>query len=43
MGMDRSFAMTVSHDEWIEYRFAKGHEDLVPYLEKYFFPLVVKR
>jgi hypothetical protein len=33
---DRSLAMTISHDEWIEYRFAKGHEDLALYFEKHF-------
>jgi hypothetical protein len=33
---DRSLALTVSHDGWIEYRFAQGHESLVPYFDKWF-------
>jgi hypothetical protein len=32
MDQNRSIAVTVSHDEWIEYRFAPGHENLSPYL-----------
>jgi hypothetical protein len=32
---DRSLAVTVSHDEWIEYRFAPGQESLVPYFERH--------
>lgn len=32
MDQNRSIAVTVSHDQWIEYRFAPGHENLSPYL-----------
>ena len=35
MNQDRSLAITGSHDEWIEYRFARGHESFVPYFEKW--------
>jgi len=35
---DRSLAMTVSHDEWLEYRFAPGHEQFIPYFEKWIAP-----
>jgi hypothetical protein len=31
---DRAIAVTVSHDEWLEYRFAKGHENVIPIFEK---------
>src|ERR1700683_2113071 len=36
MGQDRALAVTISHDEWIEYRFAPGQESFVPYFEKWF-------
>jgi hypothetical protein len=36
LSQDRSLAITISHDEWIEYRFAKGFENFVPYFEKHF-------
>lgn len=32
--LDRSVAMTVSHDEWIEYRFAPGHEAFIPEFQR---------
>jgi hypothetical protein len=35
MSRDRSLAVTVSHDEWLEYRFAPGHESIVPYFDKW--------
>jgi hypothetical protein len=36
LSRDRSLAVTVSHDGWIEYRFARGQESVIPYFEKYF-------
>jgi hypothetical protein len=36
LSQDRSLAITISHDEWIEYRFARGFENFVPYFEKHF-------
>jgi|HubBroStandDraft_1064217.scaffolds.fasta_scaffold119224_2 hypothetical protein len=36
MNLDRSLAITVSHDEWIEYRFAPGNDALIQYFEKHF-------
>lgn len=32
---DRSLGATISHDEWIEYRFSRGQEDIVPYFNKH--------
>lgn len=34
----RSLAMTISHDEWLEYRFASGEEHFVSYFEKWIVP-----
>jgi hypothetical protein len=36
VSQDRSLAVAISHDEWIEYRFARGHEEVIPYFEKWF-------
>lgn len=36
VSLDRSLGITIGHDGWIEYRFAKGHEGIVQYFEKYF-------
>jgi len=36
ISLDRSLAMTISHDEWLEYRFAPGNEHVVFYFQKYF-------
>jgi hypothetical protein len=38
MNQDRSLAMTVSHDEWIEYRFAPGQEGFVSYFNQWVAP-----
>lgn len=36
ISMNRLLAMTFSHDDWMEYRFAPGQESIIPYFEKYF-------
>ena len=36
VGLDRALAITFNHDEWIQYRFAPGQENLIPYFEKWF-------
>jgi hypothetical protein len=36
--LDRSVAMTVSHDEWIEYRFAPGHEAFISEFQRWIAP-----
>jgi hypothetical protein len=38
ISQDRSLAMTISHDEWLEYRFARGQEDFISYFEKWIAP-----
>lgn len=38
MSQDRNLAMTVSHDEWIEYRFAPGQESFVSYFNQWLGP-----
>ena len=43
MSQEQSLAMTISHDEWLEYRFAPGHESLVPHLEKHLGHLSAKQ
>jgi hypothetical protein len=35
---NRSLAMTISHDEWLEYRFAPGEDDFTLYFEKWIAP-----
>jgi hypothetical protein len=35
LNLDRSLAMTVSHDEWIEYRFAPGHGAILSYFDEH--------
>ncbi len=37
-GLDRSFALTISHDEWLEYRFALGQEEFVSYFKQWIEP-----
>ncbi len=36
--LDRSRAITISHDEWLEYRYAPGQEAFVPYFRKWIEP-----
>ncbi len=36
--ISRSLAMTISHDEWLEYRFAPGQEKFISYFEKWIQP-----
>jgi hypothetical protein len=36
--LDRSLAINISHDEWLEYRFAPGEEGFVAYFEKWIRP-----
>jgi hypothetical protein len=36
MDVERNLNVTFSHDEWIMYRFAPGHSDVIPYFDKYF-------
>jgi hypothetical protein len=36
--LDRSRALTISHDEWLEYRYAPGHEAFVPYFREWIEP-----
>jgi len=38
VGKGRSLAMTISHDEWIEYRFARGEESVISSFEKLIAP-----
>jgi hypothetical protein len=38
MSQDRNLAMTISHDEWLEYRFAAGHESFVSYFDQWISP-----
>jgi hypothetical protein len=37
-GLDRSWALTISHDEWLEYRFAPGEEAFVSYFQEWIEP-----
>jgi hypothetical protein len=34
ISQDRSIAVTISHDEWLKYRFERGHENIVSTFEK---------
>jgi hypothetical protein len=38
MAVDRSIAITVSHDEWMEIRHNRGYEGIAAELEKYLRP-----
>lgn len=38
ISLDRSLAITISHDEWLEYRFAPGGESFISYFEKWIQP-----
>ena len=42
MNQDRSLAMTISHDEWLEYRFAPGQEAFISYFQKWIEPCLQK-
>ena len=42
MKLDRSFAVTVSHDEWLEYRFAPGQKNRTEVIEKQLGFMMVK-
>jgi len=43
MSLDRSTAVTLSHDEWLEYRFSRGSEHIVPIFEERLSPLLETR
>ena len=34
----RSIGLTISHDEWLEYRFASGHEEFGTYFNTWIRP-----
>lgn len=36
MNLDRSLALTTSHDGWLEYRFSEGSGDVVSHFERWF-------
>lgn len=36
--LNRSYALTVSHDEWLEYRYAPSHEAFVQYFKEWIEP-----
>ncbi len=38
VSLDRSVAMTISHDEWLEYRFAAGQEAFISEFNKWIEP-----
>jgi hypothetical protein len=40
MSQDRSLAMTISHDEWIEYRYALGQENFISYFDQWLGPFL---
>ncbi len=42
ISLDRSIAMTVSHDEWLEYRYARGGDNFISYFEKWIQPYLIQ-